>query len=152
MIRYALTCGDGHDFESWFQSASAYDELERRGLVSCAVCGSDDVRKSMMAPRVGKSAEAPAADEPTEPQPMSSGPLSRPGSEAERMLSELRAKLEANSTYVGRSFAKEARAMHLGEAPERQIHGEATADEAKSLIEDGVPVLPLPGLPKSRAN
>ena len=86
-------------------------------------------------------------------QPMAAGPLCRsPGSEMERMISELRQKVEENSTYVGREFAREARQMHLGEVPERQIHGEATADEAKGLIEDGVPVLPLPGVPKTKQN
>ena len=148
MIRYTLTCSEGHSFDSWFQSSEAFDTLLARGLVRCETCGTDQVRKSLMAPGVGasdKGKEAPA------PQ-LAAGPLSQPGSPMEAMVQKLRAHVEENSTYVGRKFAQEARDMHLGDAPERQIHGEASADEAKSLLEDGVPILPLPGVPKPKAN
>jgi hypothetical protein len=83
---------------------------------------------------------------------MAAGPLSKPGSEMEQMLQKLRAHVEENSTYVGKEFAREARDMHLGDAPERQIHGEASQAEAKALLEDGVPILPLPGVPKAKSN
>jgi len=148
MIRYALTCAEGHEFESWFQSAAAFDSLAEKGMVSCAVCGGTDVKKALMAPKVAaesKAAPAPAA----EPQRPLSGAPAHP---AEQMLRALKEHVEKTSTYVGGNFAKEARAMHLGEAPEKPIHGEANAEEAKSLIEDGVPVMPLPVLPKDRAN
>lgn len=152
MIRYSLTCQDGHSFESWFQSSDAYDALAARGLISCTSCGSTEVKKALMAPRVSATeveAETAPADQR---QAMAAGPLSQPGSKMERMLADLRKTVEENSTYVGGNFATEARQMHLGEVPERQIHGEATPQEARDLVEDGVPILPLPVLPKSKAN
>lgn len=140
MINYTLRCDQGHDFDSWFQSASAYDVLERSGHLSCAVCGSANVRKAVMAPRVSNSGKKDAA-------PMA---LSAPGSEAEKALAEMRQKVEENSDYVGGKFADEARAMHLGDTPERSIYGEANLQEAKALVEDGVPVMPLPFRPKKK--
>lgn len=158
MIRYTLKCSDGHGFDSWFQSADAFDDLMARGLVACSVCGATDVSKSIMAPGIPTKGNARSAprDVPGDGQvpdtAMASGPLTQPGSEMEQAVRNFREKLEANSTYVGDTFAKEARDIHLGDAPERQIHGEATADEARALLEDGVPVLPLPGPPKSKTN
>ena len=140
MIQYTLKCADGHTFDSWFQSGAAYDKLAAAGMVACAVCGSSRVSKSIMAPRV-RAARA-AAPEPTQPAP--SGPLSASASPAEQALAELRRKVEQNSDYVGLNFATEARAMHDGDAPERAIYGEANIEEARGLIEDGIPVMPLP--------
>jgi hypothetical protein len=141
MIRYALTCEQDHSFESWFQSAAAFDKLQAAAVVSCTVCGSTQVRKSVMAPRLGK-----AADTNTD------RPLSAPASTAEKAFKDLRDKVEASSEHVGSNFASEARKIHNGEAPERPIYGEAKPQEAKALIDDGVPVLPLPFLPKGKAN
>lgn len=141
MIRYALTCDHDHQFDSWFQSADAFDKLLAGAMVCCAVCNSTKVRKSVMAPRIGK-----AADTKTD------RPLSAPASTAEQAFKELRDKVEANSEHVGTDFAKEARKIHNGEAPERAIYGEAKPREAKALIEDGVPVLPLPFMPKGKTN
>lgn len=141
MIRYTLSCGDGHRFDSWFQSAEAYDKLRTAGMVACAVCGGTAVDKALMAPAVVAAAPEPAP-----------GPLTQPASPAEQALAELRRRIEAESEYVGLSFAAEARAMHAGERPERSIWGEARPDEARALIEDGVPVAPLPFLPKRQAN
>jgi len=150
MIRYTLTCDHGHSFESWFQSSDAFDALAERGLVTCETCGSPHVQKTLMAPQVGTTKGKDVAQPATEA--MASGPLSEPGSKLEKMLTELRQHLEANSTYVGRDFAREARDMHLGDAPERQIHGEASADEARALVEDGVPILPIPGARRAKSN
>lgn len=140
MIRYALRCTDGHAFESWFQSASAYDSLAGRGLVTCAACGSADVEKALMAPKVGRG-EAPA-------------PSLRGAAETrvETRLAAFRRKVEAEATYVGGRFAAEARRVHASETPERAIYGEANAAEVRGLLEDGIPVAPLPFLPKSKAN
>ncbi len=149
MIRYTLKCAEGHRFESWFQSADAFDTLHAKGMVSCAVCGQADVQKAMMAPPVPKKGKDAAASVDI---PMTDRPLSEPAHPAEAVLRQMREHVEKNSTYVGGSFAKEARAMHLGDVPERAIHGEANAQEAKSLIEDGVPILPLPGPPPEKAN
>ena len=140
MIRYALRCDQGHDFDSWFASATAFDDLQARGLLACAVCGSAQVEKGLMTPRVG-TAEAPAP-----------GDLRRPASPAEQALAKLRAEIEANSEYVGPDFVDQARKMHEGEAPARPIHGEAKPEEARRLMEDGVPVMPLPFLPGRKTN
>lgn len=146
MIQYALKCKDGHSFESWFQSAEAYDKLARAGMVACAVCGSAHVEKAIMAPRVRPARKAVSAPgEGTAPaETPTQGALSAPASPAEQALRDMRRKIEENSDYVGKSFAREARAMHEGEAPERSIHGEANLEDARALIEDGVPVTPLP--------
>jgi hypothetical protein len=147
MIRYTLRCAEGHGFESWFKSGESYEALAAAGHVQCPDCGATKVEKSLMAPQVQparrKAAAAPA-DVP--------GPLTSPETERERALAELRAQVEANSDYVGMNFVAEARAMHEGLAPSRSIHGEARLDEAKKLLEDGVPVAPLPFLPRSRTN
>ncbi|AHD10592.1 DUF1178 family protein [Phaeobacter gallaeciensis] len=179
MIQYALKCAEGHRFDSWFQSAAAFDKLAAAGMVSCAQCGSCQVEKAIMAPRVrpgrkavspvgeaerdqGRSAEAtkpPASapatvDAPSTPATVApgAGALSTPSGEIEAAVAELRRRVEKNSDYVGKDFASEARAMHLGDAPERAIHGEAKPEEAKALIEEGVPVLPLPFLPNRKTN
>ena len=143
MIRYTLACNKGHQFESWFQSAEAFDDLKAAGHLSCAMCGSGKVEKAMMAPQVrpAKAAKAPEK-----------APLSTPASPEETAMAELRKKVETESDYVGMQFAKEARAMHDGDAPLRSMYGEAKPEEAKSLIEDGVPVAPLPFVPKSKTN
>ena len=148
MIRYALKCTDDHSFESWFQSAEAFEKLHAAGLVACPVCGSAEVEKAIMAPRVRPSrskAAVPAApaDKPTLTEPMSA---------AEQALTRLRREVEKTSDYVGLSFAAEARKMHDGEVPHRSIYGEAKPDEAKKLIEDGVPVAPLPFIPNRKTN
>ena len=143
MIQYSLKCENDHSFDSWFASADAYDKLAENGMVSCAVCGSTKVSKAIMAPRVRttKGKEAPVA--PTLPTEKSA---------AEQAMAEMRAQVEQNSEYVGTNFATEARSMHLGDAPERAIYGEAKPEEAKSLIEDGIPVTPLPFMPTRKSN
>jgi hypothetical protein len=137
MIRYALRCDRDHGFESWFGSAEAYDRLRAGGHVACPDCGSTGVDKALMAPNV---------------TPSRSKALTAPQDPREAALAELRRKVEENSEYVGLEFATEARRIHDGEAPERAIYGEAKLEDARRLIEDGVPVAPLPFLPKARAN
>lgn len=143
MIRYTLKCDQGHDFESWFASASAYDSLRAGGHVSCAVCGSAVVDKALMAPAVGA---ARSKDTPVTTTPLALNPT------IASKLAELRREVEQNSDYVGDTFASEARAIHHGDAPERAIWGEARLEDAKALVDDGIPVLPLPFLPKTRVN
>lgn len=143
MIQYTLKCADGHTFDSWFQSGAAFDKLAAAGMVSCAICGSPKVEKSVMAPRVRTARDAAEPPVPT---------LSEPAHPAEQALAELRRKVEQNSDYVGMNFATEARAMHDGDAPARSIYGEAKMEEARSLIEDGIPVMPLPFRPGRKNN
>lgn len=151
MIQYSLKCSNGHGFDSWFQSADAYDKLAKAGMVSCAMCGCSKVEKAIMTPRVCSARSAAKQPRPTSADAGGTEqPLNK--AEIERVLNELRAKVEANSDYVGSEFASEARKIHLGEAPERAIYGEAKPDEAKALIEDGVPVAPLPFVPSRKTN
>lgn len=153
MIRYALTCDQGHAFDSWFASAAACDSLIASGRVGCLHCGSTKVDKALMAPAVNHGTPASAAGSAPAPSPAAGErPLSAPQSAIEAALAALRREIEANSEYVGLNFAAEARAIHLGDAPERAIFGEARPEEARALIEDGVPVAPLPFLPARKAN
>ena len=144
MIRYALRCDKGHGFESWFQSAAAYDKVRAAGMVSCPECGSQAIEKSLMAPQVRPARKGTKAPD----RPLSSPPTS----DKERALADLRRRVEEDSDYVGLEFAAEARAIHDGSAPERSIWGEARADDARGLIEDGIPVAPLPFRPRSKNN
>lgn len=150
MIQFTLKCDQDHQFESWFQSASAFAKLKAAGMVSCAICGSTVVEKALMAPRVQDSrSKTPAlAEEQADDQ----RPLSGPASPAEQAMAEMRKQIEENSEYVGLNFASEARQMHEGDAPERSIYGEAKPDDAKKLIEDGIPVAPLPFVPGRKSN
>ena len=158
MIRYALNCDKDHGFESWFQSAAAFERLQATGMLACSVCGSTKVEKSLMAPtvRLGRKAQAAVPTPKPKPEPPSAPdatrPLATPSTQLEIALRALRAEVEANSEYVGADFAAQARAIHDGDAPERAIYGEARGDEARALIEDGVPVAPLPFTPRRKAN
>ena len=150
MIRYSLKCDAGHGFDSWFQNADAFAGLRQAGQLSCPVCGSTAVDKSLMAPTVrpARKAATPPAAEKAAPH----GPLREPQNELEAAIAEMRRQIEANSEYVGMNFATEARKMHSGEAPERPLHGEARPEEARQMIEDGLPVAPLPFLPARKVN
>ncbi|RDC69012.1 DUF1178 family protein [Rhodovulum sp. 12E13] len=142
MIKYALRCANGHAFDSWFASASAYDSLAETGRLTCAVCGGGGVEKAMMAPRLA-GGEAEETD---------ARPLARSATPAEGALAEFRRHVEANTEDVGRRFATEARAIHEGTAPERAIRGQASGAEARALVGEGVPVLPLPFPPERQVN
>lgn len=134
MIRYQLICDKDHRFESWFQSAAAFDSLQDAGLLSCSHCGSAAISKSLMAPVV-KSGDD---------RPLKSG--------AEHPLARLRAEIEAVADDVGTDFATEARAIHNGTKPDRAIYGQANSAEARALISEGVPVVPLPFIPSKKAH
>jgi hypothetical protein len=145
MIRYTLKCPAEHRFEAWFASSADFDRLRAAGHVTCVVCGGGGVEKTLMAPSVAVARPEAAAPE-TETE---TAPLARPP--AARALAELRRRLLEKAEGVGRDFAREARRIHAGEAPDRPIWGEAQAEEARALLEDGIPVAPLPPDP-SKAN
>ncbi len=153
MIRYSLRCAEGHGFEGWFPDAAGFERQRDGGLLACAACGSARVDRALMAPQVRPARAAAGA-----PPRGEAAPQAAPGapaisiSPAERARAELRARVEAHSTDVGRDFAAQARAMHEGATEHRAIHGEAAPHEARALIEDGVPVLPLPFAPRRKAN
>jgi hypothetical protein len=157
MIRYSLRCERDHAFESWFQDSSAYDAQVKRKLVSCPVCASVKVEKAIMAPRVvGKKGRERAA----EPAQAAPAPAEAPAASTPLMMAqerELRAKLKQlrdhivrNADNVGERFPNEARKMHYGDIEHRPIYGEASAEEARTLIDEGIEVSPLPVLPEDR--
>jgi hypothetical protein len=155
MIRYTLRCDHGHAFESWFQSSSAYDSQVRRKLVTCPACGSAKVEKAIMAPQIvskkGRESAAPALAAPAEVTAPASTPLLMAQErELRTKLKELRDHIVKNADNVGERFPTEARKMHYGDIEHRPIYGEASPDEARSLIEEGVEVTPLPVLPDDR--
>ena len=150
MIAYTLACEAGHDFESWFASSNAYEAQVKRGLVSCPICGSAKVGKALMTPSLGRGdrnkpapVSEPSAPSPTRPVAM----FSEKERQLRDMIRALRKHVAENSDYVGRRFPEEARQMHNGEIEHRSIWGEASAEEAKELVEEGVQVQPLPPLP-----
>ena len=157
MIRYALRCECGHAFDSWFADSAAYDSQHMRKLVTCPVCESTAIEKAIMAPRLARkdksdSREAienlPVPLSPTErPAPLMMAPQER---ELVAKLRELREHVAQNAENVGSNFPNEARKMHYGDSEHRAIYGEATSDEARSLVEEGIEVLPLPVLPDER--
>jgi len=145
MIRYALSCAAGHEFEGWFGASADYDDQAERGLISCPVCDSRAVRKQIMSPSVsGAGKREKSAIAITAPQRAA----------MVEMMTQMRRHVEDNFDYVGPRFADEARAIHQGKAEERGIYGEATPTEVKALVEDGVPVAPMPPaeLKKSEVN
>jgi hypothetical protein len=158
MIHYSLHCDRGHAFESWFQSSAAYESQEKRKLVSCPVCGSAKVERAIMAPQIvskkGRTrteAAEPVVAAPTEATPAAPTPLLMAQErELRAKLKELREHIVKNADNVGERFPNEARKMHYGDIEHRPIYGEASPDEARALIEEGVEVTPLPVLPGDR--
>lgn len=160
MIRYALRCDKGHGFESWFQSSAAYDSQRKRKLVSCPTCDSTSIEKAIMAPRLarkGKRAEpaapVPAAAETTSEPVAAREPVALVSAEERELrskLKELRDFIVSKADNVGKSFPTEARKMHYGEIEHRPIYGEASGEEARDLIDEGIEVAPLPVMPDDR--
>ena len=140
MIKYALGCAEGHAFDSWFPDSAAYEKQRKRGFVVCPECGSTNVDKAIMAPAIvgGDRAATPEAS----PEIVVDDRRRR----AREFYLQMRREIEANTDDVGAKFPQVARAIHLGDEPERAIRGRASLAEAKSLLEDGVGVLPLPML------
>jgi hypothetical protein len=141
LIIFDLKCApQGHVFEAWFGSTADYESQKERGLVACPMCGSAEITKAPMAPAVG--AKGNAAASPAAPELFSGEPA-----QVKAMLAAaaaLQKKMLEGSEGVGDRFADEARAIHIGEAEARAIHGRATREQAESLVEDGIPVAPLP--------
>jgi hypothetical protein len=155
MIHYNLRCERGHSFESWFQSSSAYESQEKRKLVNCPACGSTKVERAIMAPQIvskrGRDSAAPAPAASTEVTAPASTPLMMAQErELRAKIKELRDHIVKNADNVGERFPNEARKMHYGDIEHRPIYGEASPEEARSLIEEGVEVSPLPVLPDDR--
>jgi hypothetical protein len=139
MIRYALACAAGHQFEGWFSASGDFDDQAERGLLICPVCDVRDVRKQIMAPAVAGATRRDLVEHPLAMRAMMMEAMSR-----------VREHVVGNFDYVGDSFAAEARAIHEGRSEERGIYGEATPTEVKSLVADGVPIAPLPPEPPKK--
>ncbi|MFV0368141.1 MAG: DUF1178 family protein [Hyphomicrobiaceae bacterium] len=170
MIRYRLVCSRNHEFDAWFASSAAYEAQESGDQLVCPHCGDKVVTRAIMAPRISKSAKSAAASQrhgfhdqtpqtddtntadtiPSPPAPAlrPSGPEVQHLKSALSELHALRQKILSKSEYVGPRFADEARRIHEEEAPDRAIHGEATAEEVRELTEDGIDVTPIPRLPE----
>lgn len=164
MIKYALRCGRNHEFEAWFPSSDAYDAQAADGFVACPVCGDCRVRKQIMAPALARGARAPAGGEAAReaasaagvkpgdgPAAPPAGAASASDADARRaafleFASRVREHIAQTHDYVGERFPQEARAMHDGEQEHRPIYGEATAEEARALKEEGAPVAALPAV------
>jgi hypothetical protein len=160
MIRYALRCERDHAFESWFQSSATYESQIKRKLVECPSCGSTKVEKAIMAPRIvkgtvskeGREAAPPVSTTAPEPA-VSAGPQSLMMAQERELrakLKELRDHIVKNADNVGEQFPTEARKMHYGDIEHRPIYGEASPQEARELVEEGIEVAPLPVLPDDR--
>ncbi|ANG97958.1 DUF1178 family protein [Brucella pseudogrignonensis] len=140
MIRFSLHCDHGHEFEGWFRDNADFDRQSERKLVSCPVCNSPEIQKSLMAPAVSTSRSK-------EQVAIAMGEAQKQMLEQMRELSR---KVRENADYVGDQFAEEARKIHFGETEARGIYGEASKEDVHSLIEDGVDVMPLPVFPEDK--
>ena len=139
MIRYALLCEHEHEFEGWFGASADFDDQQARGLLACPVCGSKAVRKAIMAPAVAGTKRRSQDNSPAQNHQMMMEAMTR-----------VRRHVEENFDDVGDAFASEARAIHEGRSEDRGIYGQATSQEVRDLVEDGVPIAPLPPEPKKR--
>jgi hypothetical protein len=148
MIVFDLSCEFGHRFEGWFGSSEDFSSQQERGLVSCPTCGSESVSKAPMAPSVGRkgnqvqSGSAPVQG--AEEKGLSNTPMTPEVAAAIEKLAKAQAAALQSSTWVGKEFVEQSRAMHYGERDHAAIHGEASLQEAKELLDEGVPVAPLP--------
>ena len=133
MIKYTLQCNNLHQFESWFRTSDDYEKLNNEKMLSCEICGSKSISKSLMSPSLS-SKEKKRTKETLDIIP----------SKEQKLIKQLKKEVEKNCEYVGDNFEKEARAIHYGDSPERSIYGKTTIKEAKSLYDDGIPVTPLP--------
>lgn len=168
MIRYDLTCSQAHDFEGWFRNSDDFEAQNKKSLVTCPVCGSQEIEKKLMAPAVSTARrKAAMAVSDTREQAAPAGQVEdNTGSDAVQRaalvpqdpkqkemvdaLRELRKQMIASSDDVGEQFPEEARRMHYGESEQRSIHGQTSMEEAKSLIDEGIDILPLPVLPDEK--
>lgn len=140
MIKYLLGCDMSHSFEAWFRSGDAFDRQAGRQLVVCPECGSTCITKRPMAPAVLKTGRAKSQTTPS--------PTMQKPSVAD--MRRLRTEILAKSEHVGKGFAEEARRMHFGEADEKTIHGVASLEDARGLIDEGVPFGLVPPLPEDQ--
>lgn len=146
MIRYALVCGEGHEFEGWFRDSADFDKQAKAAAVACPFCGSTRIEKQIMAPAVAGATKEPAGD-PEKLRVAAPDPRRAAMVEA---LRQMRKAVTENADYVGDRFPEEARKIHYREVEPRGIYGEASPAEARELAEEGIEFHPLPRLPEDR--
>jgi hypothetical protein len=146
MIRFALACANGHEFESWFASNESYDFQIANKLVSCPYCNGTDIAKAVMAPAVARADRAP--QKPAEAPKQNVALLGGADRGLREMARDLHQKVVAATVDVGTEFAREARKIHDGEAPERPIRGQTSPEDARALLEEGVEIMPMPTTPE----
>lgn len=144
MIVFDLACPAGHRFEGWFGSSLDFEAQKERGLVACPQCGSADVAKAPMAPAVPRKGNQRVEPAGALEQPMASATLPAEAAAMLRQLAQLQNEALRDSRWVGKDFAQQSREMHYGERDAETIHGQATLEQAHDLLEEGVPVMPLP--------
>jgi hypothetical protein len=154
MIKFALLCARGHEFESWFQSGAAFETQSASGLVLCPLCQAADVTKAIMAPAIANKNEVERAEIPAQaathlqPEARFKAALRDTGdTDSRAMMRAFRKHIFESAEDVGMRFAEEARKIHDGLVQERPIHGHANIDDARALIEEGIAILPVPPLP-----
>jgi hypothetical protein len=147
MIRFSLVCDNGHDFESWFASNESYDFQIEHNLVTCPHCSVARIHKAVMAPAVARARNG----KKTVPAKQNVALIGEGDAELRKMARDLHARIVDATVDVGAEFPAEARKIHDGDAPERAIRGQASPEEARALLEDGVSILPLPILPEERS-
>ena len=155
MIHYQLQCSAEHSFDGWFKDSTSFEKQAKRGLLECPVCGSAKVERGLMAPAVPKKGR-PMRNEivpMAPPKPPAAPPMAIQGeavpAQIRAVLQKIRAEVEANCTYVGDDFADEARRIHNGESEHHGIYGEATAEDAEALAEEGISVTQIPWVPRA---
>ena len=144
MIRYDLICDKAHAFDGWFRDSEAYDAQSAAGELQCPVCGSTVIDKQLMTPGIPAKANRRGESR----RPVFAAQKEGKVAELIEAVRKLRRQVEENADYVGDRFAEEARKIHYNEVEPRGIYGEASLEEAKSLLEGGVEVHPLPPLPE----
>ena len=156
MIAFDLNCSRQHRFEGWFVSSQDYDRQRATGMVTCPICGDAQIEKALSVPNVGRKSNQQSEKSPPQQMNMVSNSPTMPAAVEEMLgkLAEVQRGLLKDSEWVGRDFADEARAIHYGEADDRLIHGETSAEEAEALAEEGVSIAPLlfPYIPDSAKN
>jgi len=146
VILYDLICNKDHVFEVWFRDAAACEAQLAAGALACPTCGSTMVDKALMAPSLAK-AKAPPEVKPPKLATKAAMETEEAG-KVRRALTELRDKIEKDFDHVGPQFAEEARKIHYGEAENRNIYGETSAEEAQDLTEEGIDISRIPWLPR----
>ena len=150
MILFSLVCDNGHDFESWFASNDSYDFQIENSLVSCPHCNVLKISKAVMAPAVARGRKEPRQRRHAPPK-QNVALIGESGAELRTMAQDFTPKSSPPPSMSAPISQAEARKIHDGDAPERAIRGQASLEEARALLEEGVSILPMPILPDERS-